>query len=242
MKKILLIFVMLLIPSAVSAVNTCSTEEQLELKNAANLIKVSYEENYDIVDLTQSDYYDELTEEEKQMEYKTYYFDISILNITEDLYVEIENNINSEVEIIRYSDTDNGKYIYKWRNLANVATFTFTVKSSSNTNCEGEGYSIKYLTTPMYNIYADSETCIENPDADVCQRYISIKGFDAAMFNEYFEDKNDSEDDKDEENSSETGSFLDFIIDNKVYFIIGTLVVVIGVTTIVIVQKKRSKI
>ena len=56
------------------------------------------------------------------------YFKVSIINISENFYVEISNDYNRDKLVYQYKDTQDGVITFDWKNLDKVTTFTVKVK------------------------------------------------------------------------------------------------------------------
>ena len=151
MKKLICLFFfsILLMPSHVLAVsnNDCSFTLLSDLKKIANNVDISYE--YHIVD-------DEVS------------FDVTIANITEDIYFKLfGSNIS-----YHYSDTDNGVITFK-NYVSGVHKFAFY---SENSECANERLSIRTVDLPYYNKYYDYEICSKVPNYKLCQKWVKYDG------------------------------------------------------------------
>lgn len=151
MKKLICLFFfsILLMPSYVLAVSNkdCSFTLLSDLKKIANNVDISYE--YHIVD-------DEVS------------FDVTIANITEDIYFKLfGSNIS-----YHYSDTDNGVITFK-NYVSGVHKFAFY---SENSECANERLSIRTVDLPYYNKYYDYDICSNVPNYKLCQKWVKYDG------------------------------------------------------------------
>lgn len=237
--KYIIIFLGVLFINIVSVnASACSYAEQAQLNKGAANIKIKYEEAQAELD---PEYYI-CSEEPCYEEYD--YFIISILNLTEEYYLEVTNNVTKDREIISYSDVRNGIAQFDWEYLSEVTTFTIDVYSSSETNCPREKYRKIYLTTPRINKYYSSAACVDKDDYYLCQKYVT---FNDISFYDFYETIEEYE--KENENpkkSVDSQTFFDvilnFVLEHKTYFIIGTISALsIGVCIVYVVVKKRRK-
>ena len=115
MKKCLAIMLSLIcIPNIVNAASSCTYAEQNELYQKAANIKPKVEIVQETLHFNDGDVDADI-------------FQISVLNITEDFYVVITNNYNSETKTLTYSDVTDGVATYTWRNIDAVTNFTYKV-------------------------------------------------------------------------------------------------------------------
>lgn len=224
---------------------TCNYEEKAKLNNEAANVKTNYEIKERILNKEEYDLPDGL--ESGEYEAKTDYIQVNILNLTENLYVEVTNNVNDDKKIFSYSDSQNGNISFNWSELDTMVTYTVKIFSSSNTGCEGSTLKTLYISLPRYNDYSTYEICNEIPDYYLCQRYVTYEdvGYDA-FFTRVREQIAKKEQIKEEENKNNKWykKTIDFIVEHKVPFIIGgvTLVVVAGGATYIIIKKRRRSI
>lgn len=162
MKKAVTLFIILLIfPLQSRAASVCSYKEQTEINKKIANIKVSYnietEEKSSITGLNT----------------KRDYVNIIILNMTEDFYLRITNEIDDTEKIIYYDDTTEGRYNYRWDNLLDVTKFNIEVFTTDMVACPDELFKTLYITTPKYNELHEAYICSEYDDFELCQKYIT---------------------------------------------------------------------
>lgn len=229
MKKILFfIFSFFIITNIAFADSKCSYNEQAELLNKATNIKASYEIESEVVHFV-------------DMDANVDYFNVLVSNVTEDFYVVIKNDYNTDVSTLRYTDAKDGVIYYRWNNLEKVTNITIEVFASGNTNCANEKYKTLYIQTPRYNEYFDREVCEELTDFYLCQKYTTSTVVTEDRFFEQLESyQNGKIDDKGEEidNRNVFDKVFEFIKDNKWYILGGVIVITGG---IVFINRKRNK-
>ena len=216
----------------------CSNKERAELNSLAANVKANYEEAQR--ELNEEDYTipDAIYDKETAKDYVAYedYFKINILNVMDKIYVEVNNNYDSNRYTFNSQNVKEGVATFDWDNLDKVTTFTIKVYADNTTSCEGDALRTMYVTTPRYNQYHMYDVCEKAKELDVCQKYVTSKNIDYAVFmrkvDEYLNDGMNGSGEKDKS----------FFKQNKRAIIIGgvALLIIVGVGVAVIVQRKRS--
>ena len=228
MKKIMTLLVAFILPLTIVRA-ACDYTAQLDLNSKAANVKYNYELK------TETKEYDDGVSEED-------YFIITFLNITEDLYVEVSNNITSEVKTIRYNDTKDGEASFEWREIYDITNFTIKIYAESTTECSGDLLKTAKLSTPRFNNYYNRAICSDYPDFYLCQKYVTTNQIDESGFINKVESYiNGKVDDKgnDIKQEDKKFNFKEFIKYNVKYIIGG--VVVIGVAGGVAIYLKKTK-
>ena len=211
----------------------CSCTEKANYSKLASNVKVTYEEYEEVTDDT-SDLPSYAMDDRGT---KITYFKVKVLNVTDDLYVKLENSVNKETKYITYKDTDEGTYTLDWIDLDNVATLTYTIYASEKTICSGEKLKTGTLTLPRYNEYHDMLVCEDIKDFYLCEKYVAIpdeNGYFSKKIEEYKktlgkDDNGDTKPDKEKEKKNY----------KKVAIIGISILVVAGGATIYLVENKR---
>ena len=228
---------------------TCDAVENNKLTGLAVNVNVTYEEAEGELDSSEYSPPDGVTEEEADNYTVKYtYFKIYITNLTEDLYVVVNNSVTGSSTTYNYSDSENGTITFNWDDILNITNLTVTVYSSGNTNCAGSKLRTIYKTLPRYNQLSSSELCEGNEDFYLCHRYLSINAVDfdefVTLINKYESGKVNNDGQEIIEPENPESGFQKFIRENKVAIIIvGVSIIAVGATTIVIlVKRQRSRI
>lgn len=229
----------------VNAASRCDATEAANLNREVVNIKASYEEAEGVLD--PDEYLRPPAIEGEEYDYTYNYFKITIMNITENFYIEVTNDQNNQKLRFDYSDSEDGVVTFDWEGLSEVTNFTIKVYASNNTKCSGETYRTVYLTTPRYNSYYNYAICNEASDYYMCQKYVSFKDVDYYTFmesvNKYIEKKEQEDSEKEaEKNDNFLKKAGNFIAEHKTAFIVSGVVVVVvaGVAVTVIIRKRRS--
>ena len=253
MKKFMAVFLMLVVMlswTSVNAASLCSYERQVELKKIASAVKMTYEEAQEEADpnsyISKSEANPEDADEYEEILYNDY-FKLKVLNVTEDIYVKIENSINDDVKYIRYVDTNEGTFTIDWKNLSEVATITYTVYSSDKTECANEELRSGLMTLPRYNDNYRNNMCKQVPDYYLCQKYISVNITTVQFYDNvsaYLEKEKGNDENSDLDNARNSFSISEFIKGNKKILIIGLSVLIVGggVAVVIVTKKRRSRV
>lgn len=215
-----------------SAASTCDYETQVKLNSEAANIKASYEVK-EIktgkkieADLGDEEYIDE-----------TYQgVEVSIYNMTENLYLTVMNTSTNETKTYHYEDTDNGsiKLVRGEDGLEDIVTYQITIYSNHN-DCKDEELKKINLVTPKYNSFSADALC-EGSSKYYCQEYVTEDlnmTYDDFLKQAANNNKNDGNGDTD------TVKDNDFFKKYGIYIVGGILVILLGVMTTVIVRKKQ---
>ncbi len=242
MKKILALFLLLIVPISVNAQSACNYEEQANLTDGINLIKINYNEmeevaadgNYLPPEGVAND--PDLFED---YEYLITYFEIEITNMTEDYYIIVRNDVNDETFRINYSDTNNGAYSFEERDISKVHRYTFEIYSSDLTPCKDEVFGVEYETTPRYNYNSEYSVCETYPDEAICEKYTTLPEMSEEDFFERIEVLNEETGNDDAEKEPEETSFVSEYL---VYIILGIVIIAVGVAGTIVMLRRRRKL
>ncbi len=185
MKKLIFIVSLFLVPTMVTAAE-CSDERFVELKNEAAEIKLNYETAQEFYDPSEIIYPEDVdTPEEKEafnkLAYENY-LKLNFINISENFYVELTNNINDDVISISYDDTTDGSYSIDHHTVLDIYTYTMTIYISDEADCGDDAIVIKYLETPIVNQFFSRPECEGHEEEAVCQQYITNENLTESSF------------------------------------------------------------
>lgn len=236
------IVVLLIICMSYHNVNAlCDYKEQAELNKEAAQIKAIYEVETAIEEVNDPD-----CEINAGCEIEYEYFEIKILNMSENFYINVSaNNKNFKRLKLTYDDVKNGYISFDYEGLGDITTFTFDVYTSSETFCSDQKIRTFRLVTPRKNEYANYYSCLDYPDFYLCQKYVT---YDPMDFHEFSEKLTTYEEKLEEEkHRNEKHGFFDKLfafIDN--HKLIVTIVIILllassGVGGYFIIKKKIRK-
>lgn len=227
----------------------CSYEKQVELNNLAATVKATYEEVE--IDTGETVYYMDpetgVEDTSKTINVTEKGFKVSILNITNDIYVNVKNENTGESKDIYYRDTNNGTIqldTYKADQLV-----TYTIKVYGLSECPGYDLRTITLVTPIFNPYYDTVFCEQYPNFELCSEYTTNTELTLDEFlrqsNEYRKNHNPvtSEIEK-KESLSLIERIKQFFNTNKtIIIIIVCAIAIVGVATAaIIVIRRRSRL
>lgn len=239
-KNLFLLAIILLTPDLVHAESSCSYSEQAELNNIVANVKA----NYEVVDIYGGKTID-IDKTGEEIDYYIKGFNISVMNITEDIYVKVSNNYDEEVKTYHYADTQDGVASFQTENVDDLIDYKVEIFSNKY-SCAGEKFREITLTTPVYNIFSEWRECIENPDFYYCQEFIPYEVVSTDNFRKQLEQYKTAKEEerKKEENKSFIEKIKDFYKDNALVIdAIGIVIVVMGVTTaVILIKRKRSRV
>lgn len=232
MKKILaFLSLMLLFNINVNAASLCDYNEQAELNSKAANVNVSYE----VINST-TEFEDGTAD--------TRVFKIQILNVTEDFYVLIKNDVTKEEKTYYSTDAKDGAISFIWDYAETVTNFTIQVYTTNKTNCADEKYKTIYLTTPRYNEYYNIESCQDLSEFYLCQEFVTFSEISRDKFLAQLESYRNGEINSGGEepivkDPTITDKIANFVIEN-IWYIIGGIVV-IGTSGYTIYRIKTKK-
>lgn len=214
--------------------SSCKAEIKAKLIEEASIISYNYVQGIKIVELDQSDIdpNDPYYNPDGVLEFNV--FDLNISNISDDLYVEVTNNKNSDSFSVSSSEFVDGTFTFVHDDLKDVVTYVFTVYASTSNGCAGEKISVFYITVPKYNAYSSLSACDGYEEKDFCQEFTTIDDLSEAKVYESISKISVDEDD-------EVFSSVDYIKNNYVKILIWGIsfgVVVVGY--IVFYKQRRS--
>ena len=214
---------------------SCSTSVSKELGQYATYVKADYE----VIDNSETK---ELQVGEDTTTYKVpnFTFEISIYNITKDLYVVVSDDITERRFTVTNDMTTDGVYTFTNTDFGTVYTYTIIIYSA-NDGCYGEKIRTVNLVKPRYNAYSEYTYC-QNSSNLYCQKFtrydLGIKT--VSDFLTKIQVNNElNNPDRDEIEENKTLSEL-FKKNWKIYLGIfaGAIIITIGVIVFI---KKRNK-
>lgn len=240
---LLFTFIALFLGINVNAASSCSYEEQANLLSEVGNIKVSYEEKTGKIDSTDAVCPDEI-DGTPTCDSNYEYFEVSILNMSDNFYLTVENNLDKTTKTYTYDDVKDGIITFKHEDIMNLTTYTYQVYSSEKTNCPRENYRTIYQTLPRLNEYYSYAQCSNNEDYYLCQKYVTFEPMSLGTFIKNINDYNTSEDNPNNPNRKK--SFIDniknFISENKVIVLtIAGVIVIAGGTAAFVAIKRRKR-
>ena len=235
---ILAIVLLLFSPSFVSAASSCSYSEQAELNNIVANVKINYE-----IEEVKTEQFMDPDDPEEMIDITVKKIKINILNITDDVYVVLKNDLDNQSKTFYKKNTTDGIVSFYQDDKDTIVNYTLEVYSNKY-SCAGELYKKLTLTTPIYNSYSELEACSENPEFYYCQEFITTKQITYDKFIENLKEYVTEEEISEEKEKSMWDKIKEFYSNNKITInVLGTIIVVGGITaTVILVKRRRSRI
>lgn len=223
----------------------CDYSEQIKLNNIAASVKATYGIKKVVYDIDGKVVPNMKAEDVQEGDpyFYTSEITVSILNLTEDVYVQITNDKDLD-KTIYYKDTINGVFEIEGGNLTDIINYNVKLYSNS-TNCQGTELRNEKIVTPKINSLSYYSACSFLPDLSYCQEYISTpflktdEEITAIIFSEA-EKKQVEIKEEEEKKDSFLEKLKSFYEKNKILIAVtGGIIVIAGATTVVIIIKKR---
>ena len=238
----------------------CDGPSATNMKEEAAKIAIAYEvvDDYFFGYMAETD--DDLNgngviDEDPVVEDIGYALKIKLLNLPEDLYVVITNDIDEDVKTFHHSDIKEDG-IVTWFESDTIFMRTYDVKIlSNNEGCTNEVYREFNVSLPKYNIFSRSYDCHVEPakSLDVCQTFIFSNKSTSEEETEYRtairqlvlkrakeqEKANNGEEETEEENKSQIDKVIDFVKENVIIVSIVGGCVLIAIILLIIKKGKK---
>lgn len=217
----------------------CSYTELAKINQEAANVKLDYEIKTKVIpDPVENDSdfgYDQDVEVD--------YLNVSVLNLTDNLYIKIYNSDDKSTKIISGSEAKDGIANYEIDDLTGLAKLSYKVYTSSNTSCADQEIISGSKTLPIKNVYYQVGACVDMPDSPACQKYVT-KEVTPEEFDKVIESSlKKKQEEADKKNNKGFKKVTNFIKKNKKGLIIGGSIIVVGVvTTVVVIKKRRSRL
>ncbi len=165
MKRLFLLFLLIAIVTLENVyADTCASSRKRELSNAAKYVKV----NYEVKDLSLEK---ELEANGEKSTYKVpnYYFEISLYNMTEDMYATIYRTKDEHSFSAYHNETTDNVYTFYDYDTTEIDNYTITLRPSND--CQGLTLRTIHFTKPKYNAYSEFTFC-QNSSNFYCQKFV----------------------------------------------------------------------
>ncbi len=218
----------------------CSKEVSRDLTKEAYYVKT----NYEIVD--KSTYKDVVVGSDKTtFKIPKYEFNISVYNITENIYFTIQNNVNASTSVIHYSDTENGTYNFVDTDFGKIYKYEIKIYPE-NQDCSNKLLKTIKFDRPMYNAYSEYTFC-KNSSNYYCQKFtktkLNLKGNDDFLSKIKVNNQKHSEAiETEKKNNDEETNIIDSVINNwEMYLGIFIGTIFISIILVFVIKKRKSK-
>ena len=236
-KTIILSFITVFVSISNVQALSCSNSEVKDLNSIASYVNVSYE----VIDRGIKK---ELISGDSVKNYTQvkYSFEISIYNITKDIFVRIKDDVSNNTVTVNYKNTNDGRYIITNDDFGRIYKYTIEVLST-NSKCYGQKIRTITLIKPKYNAYSEYTYC-NNSSSFYCQKFVekntNIK--DDNDFLNKIKVNNDKNALDNTDSNSKDNNMLSLFKKNLVLYLSALLIVItITILVIIIVNKRNNK-
>lgn len=222
----------------------CDYETQVNLRAQALNVNATYEINQRVYSVATDELVDMRPEDIPDLGQDTEYYTVDyvvvdVMNITEDIYVVIEDETGTDIErIVHYSDTDEGTYRFEVPDTERIRPYKITIYSDHDDCLDEEIYNTT-ITTPKFNEYSYMVACNDEELGNeyYCQPYTTVDfTVDPDQISDLYYEKMTA---LPEENKEENVSFWDHY---GVYMIVGSILVIGVMATAILIIRKRSRV
>ena len=223
----------------------CDYETQVNLRAQALNVNATYEINQRVYSVATDELVDMKPEDIPDLGQNTEYYTVDyvvvdVMNITEDIYVVIEDETGTDVErIVHYSDTEEGTYHFEVPDTERIRPYKITIYSDHDDCLDEEIYNTT-ITTPKFNEYSYMVACNDEELGNeyYCQPYTTVdftisEGEIADLYYKKMEEQTQTEEDNNKNNFWERYG---------VYIIVGSILIIGVVTTAILINRKRSRV
>ena len=211
-----LVLLLLLVPFNVNAANICNASRHNALKAKAYKIDLSYELKFD--------------------EEHNPYFEITVMNMTDELMLKFAGTT--------YKASETGMFVLDDK-LEGGNTYKFNFYGGYGNVCVEQFVYSKSIKLPKYNIYSEREECIEYEDFPLCNKWYPKEIGSDNDFLEALEIYKDSlVDNKPIDLDKDDSTFFEKVIDFYLNHIILTLpltIIIVGGFIYLIIKKIVNK-
>lgn len=241
LSRVIIVLVFCLIPSIVNAASACSYSEQARLNETAGNVKVSYTTE------ERDEYYEDaintdIADDEDDHMLKEYYMNINIINVDDSIYITTTNKVTGETKTYYNTDASDGIISFEHSDVYKITEYEIGVYSN-NSNCKGELIRKINMILPKINEYYFNSACDDNPEYSLCQQYVTREFTDDEFVLGLQNYENEHTEEEAEEIEKEN-KIMKFYKDHALVInITAGVIVVAGVTTaVILIKRKRSRV
>lgn len=178
--KYILLFI-IIVPNIVNA-EKCSYIEKYKLMKEASKVKIKYEPVFEDIEDNNCSTGDCLPQ-------RIYYFKIYILNASENMRIEVENNYNNDKTTYTKDDISDDVITFFDYDSTEVKRYEFKIYASEATECNTEKLQTIYLTLPRHNRFYNEGYCLDHEDYYLCEEYVEFDDMDINDFHKKMEEE-----------------------------------------------------
>ena len=174
--------------------------------------------------------YDEINGEDTE---NPFVLGIEISNITENIYILVSNDYDSDVITVKYEDTDNGTIVIDSPNIYKKVKMNVRVFSNDETCSSNNSLKSINLETNISNKFYYTSVCLDNPELKICEKSYDTSDLDEDGF------VLEAQKEIDKLNRTIIDSISDFFKKYWLFILIPVVVITIIFVITVIVIKRR---
>ena len=214
----------------------CTYTEKASLNKIAANVKVNYEIDKKTTKLSDLG----IPAEDPEAVSIEYLLKLNITNLSKEVYITGEESKTGETFSKNYNDLVDGLATITYNDVSFIRKYTFKLYGSNESACPGEVLKTFYLTLPMYNPYYIY--CSEDTDYYLCKEFITNEVTEEQFFtkyNDYISKDEVKKEDLKEESNKWYDEVIEFVLKNKIYFIL--VMVLIGASFGIYIYRKTKR-
>lgn len=187
--------------------------------------------------------------------------EVTLKNVTDDIYIKVTNNKNDNVQTLKKKDFKDGVVKFNTEYTTEVITYTIEVHANKY-DCVDEIVRKFTVLTPIYNNYSNMGQCNDYPEFRYCQEFLTEDMISLGQFRKelaiYIKELESGKKTTKKRvgskttttNKIENGTTSATTVDSKeekknnniIYIIIGVIALgVVAIITTILVKKRRSR-
>lgn len=173
MKKILSVLIVFLLLGFINVdAAACKANEKTKLDEAANKVKIGYDEVMTKKTITRNSLDLEGQPFEGAYEVTEESLKITVYGISNDIFIIMTSDENDEEVVINNENSTDGKYSFVNENITDLVNYKFDIYSNVE-SCDTTLLKTVNFTKPFLNPNARYEACVDNQNVPFCQKYIT---------------------------------------------------------------------
>lgn len=232
--SLLFSFILIFFFSFTIAKAECSYAKQSELNALASNVKYSVEPKEEKIVYP-------ATETSEEHVLTTTFFELQLLNITEEMKISVYNNFLKTTTTYTYNDVKDGALSISSGTGTSIVTFKVDIYGTGE--CSTQLLRTFEVKTPMVNPYRAYADCKNAPEYYLCQEYLTEDvnfNFQEAnsAVKEYIKNKEKEKQEEKEKQKTFMEKLNSFL---KKYWWVGIIIVILGMAITFVIYKNRKE-